>query len=113
MNVCEYSGIAICVANVIEEVYQLSKDGKIMKHVVNIGIVLACTFCGAIFGPVGTLIGALVGTAIRLIMNKLNKWSRLTFKRHYYIKYHPIMKNLYFSWVKYTMVPILIDQSSF
>lgn len=73
MNVCKYSGIAICVANVIEEVYQLSKDGKFVKHVVNISIVLACTSYGAIFGPVGTLIGALVGTAIRLIMNKLNK----------------------------------------
>ena len=69
IKVCQYAGIAVCVANIIEDVYQLTKDGDIVKHTVNIAIVSSATAIGAIFGPVGFLVGSLIGTLIKKLIN--------------------------------------------
>lgn len=57
-------GIAICVANVIEDFILVLKTGKIVQAVVGSGIVIACTFV-AIFEGRGMFIGSLIGTFIK------------------------------------------------
>ena len=58
-------GIAICVANVIEDFILVLKTGKIVQAVVGSSIVIACTAVGAIFGGRGMFIGSLIGTFIK------------------------------------------------